>query len=381
MQIIESCYICTTPFQIITATVMACEKKEVADVYIVPQFIGADNYCNRLKKLNVFRKVVLVDSDQFEKYKRFKNGFFRAAGIVVNYIRINKVVRSILLKDTLYDNIYISSKANIGRLICLYHLKHRPKTIISYFDDGEGSYNNERLYTPKTGDYIIRRVIFGKRSIDLSKTIYLYSPELFKTIHTQSGMIIKKIKTWHNDSEMLSKINTLCDYDEKKGIEEDVIFLDTLAEDVFNKDYVSKYYRIQDQINDLFRGNIVYKKHPRDNKKSDPDKRIYCYDSIPFEVICANCDMSKKIIITTSSTAVATPKILFDAEPVIVMMFNFVHWKNKDTGDKEKYYSALMRVYNDKNKFYSPHNKKEFFKCLTELKNRIINYTEDTNEQ
>ena len=361
------CYVCTTPFQIFNAISMCVTNKEVADLYIVPQFAGAVSYYNSIKALNVFRVVTLVNDD-FVPYKRFSNKFIIHLLLFWIYLRIKRVVKPMLAHDSDYKSIFISSKALIGRLICLYHIRAKCDTAFFYFDDGEGSYDNPNLYFPRFWDAFLRKLFFGKRGVILSQTMYLYSPELFSIINPSSTLTIHRISPWVNNNYLLSIINPIVDFDSQKLISEKVILIDSIAEETFDSENSNLYKRMCLKVNDIFGDDIIYKKHPRDKTVYDnANIKTYNYSSIPFEVLCANIDISNKVLIVAASTAVCTPKVLFNAEPYVVLMYKFVKC-NHLALKQDDYYQAIKNTYKDKSRFLIPESEQEFFDCLTRIR-------------
>lgn len=364
MQCIDSCYICTTPFQVIVATTMAYYASEEADIYIVPQFDEAKEYVIRLKTINIFRNVIIVDTQQIESYKTSKRRLFKYVGIIWNYLNIGKIAKKILLKDTLYKKILISSKANIGRIICFYHIKVMSEVAIYYFDDGEGSYDNPLLYKPKIGDLILRFLLFGKRSISLSNTIYLYSPIFYNNLNINIIPNTIKIPTWHKDPILLKAINNICDYSSLKEINENVILIDTVKEECFDNNQCKQYEKILRLIEGIFSEDLIYKKHPRDKNEEEGKINTYKYHNIPFEIICANCNINDKILITESSTSVSIPKLLFDSEPTIILLYKIVKSKIIEEHNSDKFYKALKSIYKDQSKVIIPKTEQELVSYL-----------------
>lgn len=363
----QICYVCTTPFQIMNAVSMCVTNKEVADLYIVPQFAGAESYFNRIKALNVFQVVSLINDD-FVPYKRFSNKILIHLLLFWIYLRIKKFVKPILVPDSDYKSIFISSKALIGRLICLYHIRAKCNSSFFYFDDGEGSYDNPNLYLPRFWDSFLRKLFFGKRGVVLSQTMYLYSPELHSIINPSSTLTIHKISPWINNDYLLNIINFIADFDSQKRISENVILIDSIADETFDSENCKLYKRMCLKVNEFFGNDIIYKKHPRDKTTYDgANIKIYEYSSIPFEVLCANIDISNKVLIVAASTAVCTPKVLFNAEPYVVLMYKFVKC-NQLAVKQDDYYQSIKNTYKDKSRFLIPESEQDFVDCLTRIR-------------
>ena len=375
---VDSCYVCTTPFQIINAITLTYYKKKPADLYIVPQFSGASEYCSRVKQLGLFRQVTVVETEQIEAYKKARSSILKYAGIVKNYLLIERIAKKIFLPDTDYERIFISSKANIGRLMCLYYIRRKKKAAFYYFDDGEGSYDNAELYAPRKGDAMIRKVLFGKRSLSLSDTIYLYSPELFQRMNPASSMRVRRIPSWTSHPELLQYINTVCNYTEEKKITQKVIFLDTICTAVFEPEQCSRYRKLRQQIVRLFGDDIIVKKHPRDPEPSEC--AVYPYKDVPFEVICANSDIGDKLLISLASTAVSMPKLLFDANASAVLLYRLIPPKFGDDRTREAFYQAIRDSYPEKERFSIPDSEEALFKICKGFSERSSGASAEVQE-
>ena len=91
----DTCFICATPYQIIAAVSISHTYKIKSDLYIIPDFAQAKEYEKRIRDLDLFSKVTLVDISRFESYRQSKNRLRYGFGYFFNYFRVNKIVKSI----------------------------------------------------------------------------------------------------------------------------------------------------------------------------------------------------------------------------------------------------------------------------------------------
>lgn len=358
----EKCYICTTPYQVIAAISMLMEHGDEADLVVVPQFVKAAEYVDRIKHANVFKEVILVDTTKIEAYKRRKSKSLFGLGIVWNYVRLGSIVRSIV-GDKQYTSIYISSQANIGRLISLYYMKHGAEIIL--FDDGEGSYDNDKIYKAQGIDSFIRRIIFGKKAIELGTKRRLYSPDLYRSIYGAKDDV-ERINAWTGDSSTLELINYICGYSQEARIQEKAVFLDTIVEEAFGSKAADEYNKMLEIIINSFGDDLIIKKHPRDLNQKGTTTKVYQYQEIPFEVICANSAIEDKVLITAASTAVLMPKIMFDQEPVIIWLYQLLS-KKEMTQKRQRFLSSVKKLYREENRFLIPQSLDELESMLQEV--------------
>ena len=206
MNLIDACFVCTTTYQIMTSINFVLQHKIQADLYICPTFCDAKEIAARIKLQKIFTHTVLVDTNNIEQYKKYKHKLIVHLGIAKNYLQINKIVPGFLVPETVYKKLYVSSKANIGRLMGLYFLKHKIEVETIYFDDGESSYDNPTFMIPSRADALMRGLLFGERKIKV-KTLLLYSPELYRKLNPNSKNIVMQLPLFKQDKRIRSIFN------------------------------------------------------------------------------------------------------------------------------------------------------------------------------
>ena len=358
----DKCFVCATPYQINAAIAISSEYADKSDMYILPDFTHAEEYANRVLDLGVFSNVYLVDSMKYESYRRSKNKLIYGFGFFFNYLRINKIVKDIV-GDADYKRIYISTHHNIGKFICLYFLKCGAEVI--YYDDGEGSYDNHRVYEAFGIEKIVRTLLFGKQSVGLSKKRILYCPELFIDRFGDS-YAVSAIPNWANDIGLLKKIDHVCGYTDLARIDHRFVLLDTIPSEDFNQNGQVVYEELVKTCVDFWGNKLLIKKHPRDHRKQDYQCDVYRYSEIPFEVICANSDINNKVLISSGSKEVFTPKLLFDLEPTIILL-NQIIGETVEKVDRDSVVSFLKNKYHDKSKIIIPKTIDELIDVIRSL--------------
>ena len=378
MRILNACFFCTTPFQILSAVNISLMNNEKADIYIGAHFPQAIEYASRLEKIGIFEKVIIIDEEKIhKKYLKNNRGFFNHLEIAKSYLHINEIAKMILVEDTHYEKAYTSSsRIYVGRMVQLYFLKNRINTEFIYFDDGEGSYYNKITYSFRFLDILVRIILLGTRglkSVVQKKKILLYSPELYKKLNPSSNAEVFTIKPFSAGEGLQTYVNDIFAISEKKLIGESVIIMDTVKTE-FIADHLELCYELV--VEHFGVDNVVIKKHPRDTSISDRTYKYYCEYSIPFEALSLNLDMENKVVIALSSTATVMPKIIFNQEPYIVMLYELINIKNESKRTKkqrELFYKQCKAMYNDKGKFNIPKSCVEFENVLKRIKNELEN--------
>ncbi len=358
----NKCFVCATPYQINAAIAIAGGFADKADMYILPDFSQYEAYAERIQELGLFSKVSLVDSMKFESYRRSKNKLVYGFGFFFNYLRVNRIAKDIV-GDADYKEIYISTHHNIGKFICLYFLKRGAEVI--YYDDGEGSYDNPRVYEAFGIEKIVRRILYGKQAVGLSKKRILYCPELFKERFGDSYTVYA-IPNWANDTNLLKTVSHVCGYTDLARIDHRFVLLDTIPSEDFDQRGQEVYEELVKTCVNTLSNDLMIKKHPRDHRKQEYQCDVYRYSEIPFEVICANSDIENKVLISSGSTAVFTPKLLFDLEPTIILL-NRIVGETVVRVDRDSIVSFLKNKYQDKAKIIVPESIDELLDVISNL--------------
>ncbi len=369
MRNIPACIFCTTPFQIMAAICLMKDKKFKADLYILNQFKQADEVADRMQKEKIFEKVIAVDDSGIkQKYLSHRNYVEFRLKLATTYLHVKEIAESILIPDTHYDEMYVSSQAYVSRLVYFYIIKKKLDTKLVYFDDGEGSYDNDKAFIPKCSDRLIRLLMFGKKSCENVKTKYLYSPELYFRLHPQSaGEEVKKISCIWRDKEAKKLLERIFSLSDETKISEPVIFIDTLRSPLsvsMNETVDSALEILSAQFG---KDRIIIKKHPRDFENMDDGYKYYLYNSIPFEAICTQMDMDKKVMVVVRSTAAVMPKILLNEEPYVIMLYKMIEGSEKDErGDL--FFEACAEEYSRPDRFFMPTTLDEFKDILNKIR-------------
>lgn len=375
---VDSCYICTTPYQIWGAIALHLKKEETADLYIVNQFSNSENVADRISECQLFNKVKWVDESRYKSKSR--NKLVRWGGIIGSYINVTTIFEDICISATEYSKLYISSKAFVGRIFELYHLKNRIAIKQFYFEDGIGSYCNPSLIIPRISDMVIRFLFYGFRSICRSYELVVFCPELFKRLNKNAKLICGSENidaTIFRDR--IDEINYIFQIEKDAAIEEKYVVLDNLNEVLFDDANREKLYSIYRTIDErVGASNIIYKPHPRDKSIKTIDRKYYKYKSIPLESIALNTSFNNKVLFGVTSTAMVSPKMIFDDEPYIILLYKLVKTTYSDMELIESVFEAIKEVYKSKNKFFIPETEVELINIIDHLS--IRRYDEEVSK-
>ncbi len=366
MRNIDACYICSTPFQIIAAISIAQKYYETADIYILNHFEGADICASRIKDYKIFAHIHFFDDRRYIPNGPLK--ILRWLKIVINYLQCKVIARKMIIPDTRYRKLYISCRDIIPRIIWLYFVKCKLGVELIYFDDGAGSYFNDELMKFKSMDRILSHLIAGNAVFTTAQYQLLFSPSLYRLLNGNSPRTICAITANFTRTETVSMFNNIFQLKISDLIAERFILLDCMHEELFDINEQKKLLNIYREIfNICMIANIIVKQHPRDASNKIDNVKYYKNHQIPFECICMNMDCNNKVLISVSSTAVCTPKLLLGDEPYVILLYRLVKSKHTSFADEERYYYACKSLYCNPERFMIPKTIEELINNLRKI--------------
>lgn len=376
MREMEACFFCTTPYQVCTVVGMIRSLNyHNVDIYILNQFEEAAQLVQSVEKEGIADRVILVDDHLIkEKYFIRKGEIRQRLRILLTYFQISKIVPDILLPHTAYNQMFVSTKAVVPNLVHLYFVKKKLPVEYYYFDDGEGSYDNDLIYRTGKRDYLIRRIVFGKESCRYDYPRYLYSPKLYSLLHTD-GALVRKIPNFWNETQYRLLMNRIFHYETDAGI--NIIDTQVIILDIYRGETKTDLGRFFDAkikaVEELVGADsFLIKQHPRTIQEKNTNYRYMCDSSLPFELVCMNNDLEEKVIIAYSSTAVVTPKLLFNQEPYIILLYKM--YNTSDIPERqERYYHACKELYKSNSRFIIPETEDEFYEAIKLVQTHLIN--------
>ncbi len=117
---------------------------------------------------------------------------------------------------------------------------------------------------------------------------------------------------------------------------------------------------IMDAVAEAAEGDIIIKVHPIDPGFKKEGIETY-YSQLPMELLLLSMDCDNKIFVSTLSTAMLTPKLLFNKQPFLVFAYKLVdeHTAKYLPGQaqRQKYYDfieGVMAEYDDKTRCATP---------------------------
>lgn len=364
----DSCYFCTSTFQLLPIISLAIHRNEKADLYIDPDFDGAYKYADKIRQMNIFCDVIVIAANfDYKKYYTINRSLLYKIQTALSYLKVDEIAKMVLIHDVRYTSMFVSSNAYFPRIVHFHFIKNKISTEIKYFDDGIGSYLGNHAYTTILPERLLRRILFGKEATSFAHERFLFSPVLFHMLNKNSNVTVRRIPKIWKENIYKKMFNTVFLESEKVYFKERVMILDQPKYEIFSNNNINSLLEIYKLIIDIVgKENIIIKRHPRCKDKEIETVNYYSSIGMPFECICMNVEMNNKILISYDTTAVITPKLLFNQEPLVILLYKIVKAKRNEVSSTvlDDLFLTFKNTYTDKKRFIIPNN-------IDELKNTL----------
>lgn len=363
----DVCFACTTPYQIIGAISIVVNYNLNADLYIFGMFPNYNNVAYKLSKYDIFMNVHAVDCTYVGSPGRIK-GFFEM-------LFAKKTVSYFLPKEANYDYYFSSSRAFIKTVMQHVLLQRNPQMHRVIYEDGMGTYarNSHPLQVTKL-KLFAEKILGWNLDRPENTSMMAYMPELVEVpegLHCEVDQM-PRLKWNKSNKEMLKDVFSL---KADAAIKNKYIIFDILrnsqsySERRRNILLDNSYQRIMSVVGEK---EIICKPHPRSLYGSSVGMKQYPYQEIPMEILYANMeDLEEKVLITYISSAVFTPKILFDKEPYVICLHNMIE-QSETSFLFQKIYTKFKRVYRNKSKVMAPSTLNELELVLKRISNMYV---------
>lgn len=350
---VKACFACTTPYQLMGAISIAQSKDIKGDLYVFGMFSGYDEIAERIKDYNIFREVIPVDCSRFRSLPTSRYLFH-----MFNY---HREVLYFLPSHISYDIMYISSRAHV-KLLMRHELEHRnPKMRYVMFEDGLGTYSADSHVLNSSKLRRIIEKILGWDTFKPGLTVMMAThPELVTLSKKMSGISIEKMPSFRWSSENRKMLLDIFSVNNMNFINERVILFDvtrgTYKEDLgVNVGLLDKCYQLMS--NNFGYDSVVCKPHPRSKTKTEASVKEYQQKGVPIEILYASMDdLDSRILVGTFSTALFTPKMMFDKEPIVICLYKMVWPGNHEL---PPLYEKLCNMYQHRERIIAPKNIEE----------------------
>ena len=360
----KACYLCTTPLQILGAMAFELQDRQGADLFLFDDLKSYREIGEKLRDTGIFENVycVRLRSSLISGKKRLTRMFFFLRMMTSSFS-----LNSVLDKGICYDRLYTSSSA-MSKMIILNALSKRNAGMeIIMYDDGIGSYS--KAARVKTGSELFRKakkLLNWSEALEHSSEVYLYCPELAEP---EAGKTIRRmpaIMTSEENREIVR--NVFCGQQKNVSIDEKVIIFDTFRKTADNRPGITELDSLYEKAKEVCgEKNIILKAHPRSSVESRAAIKQYTEKQIPMEIVYMGTDhLEDKILVALNSTAVFTPKMFFDKEPRIILLYRLVHADAAVRKKRDELYGKLTGMYEHQERISIPETEEEYRRVLAE---------------
>lgn len=305
---------------------------------------------------NYFSKVYFADS------RKIKNKNKGALQTLWESFVYNKTTKD-LLGTTLgkYQELLYASPVGVDEItkeISKTLIKNNPMIIIRRFEDGFGSYTSlsGHVVSSESG-----RKMYGKflnfHNLKQENTLYLFEPTLAKNSENYNFI---KIPT--DNIEIIHRAKIIFNYKPTKIQEKFIFFGQGTQEFVENaKTYQTMVYEIADIVG---KENFIVKKHPRSVWDEYDDSIHKLNVEYPWELLESEDALQNKVLISYSSTACITGKLLYNSNTHVVYLYPLAKDSFRVSIEFNEYFEKAEKEYSN---IHIARTKEELLEILKEL--------------
>lgn len=246
-----------------------------------------------------------------------------------------------------FDRIITHKYGNAAMSLYDSYVDNKPK--LYHFEEG-------------IGEYLVLDELTNRELLRDVERKYLSIPDLYPG---NAVVSIAKSPPISSDSCFLNELNRLFRYrGELNKYKKYIYFGQTLSIDYNNRvfaDIEKKCFKLYKKCR--LKKQLTIKAHPR-NKASYHLGFKNLHTMAPWECVVAELpDIENRVLVSTSSTCLVTPKLLFNKEPYIICTAKLFENELRNVVIKDDYYERLIaffenvrNIYIRKEKFFIPNN-------------------------
>lgn len=320
--------VATTVFHVIVAVQMkrTILKNKSVDIILGDETPNMKNIADNLENIDIFENVYFVKMNDYNKQIGEYEYYTPFDYCTKKYFDVHKMFSQCKKYDIFlvpffhhfHMNLYSYIKRFINKNIRVY-----------LYEEGVAIYSGMGSIYRKKCEYFSNDKVFKffhyGRMLNEIKGIVTFNPGLL-----QWGENYKKIKIPYinkNDSKMLEILNTVFGYNGEFKDEYDkkiIFFEEAKAEDGIKLNDIGIVNRLSEIVG---KENILIKLHPRSTKNrfSTLGYKTNNNTLIPWEVIFMNHDFSNTLFISTASSSIMHPVIIFKEKINAIFLFKMIH--------------------------------------------------------
>ncbi len=337
-------YIAQVPIHLLFALhILKVDKIRDWDLYYIPTSKNAVELVTRVKETHLFKNVYMLPNISIEYPITLKQGI----DISISRFDVKK-----LLKNKRYDKVYYNSDGWLLNSIIYSCLKDKKAKNI-FVENGINPY-----ITPyDSKQWYLRAFIncSGMTCMDgrFIDSRYIFEPSLMQV--KQRGRIIQLKKIDRDDETYKRNVNHIFEYDTSLDSFADKEII--IMEQGPRKEAIDMYGLWKKVSKLIPMDRAIVKSHPRQKQGNLIGLGFDIFERYvtPWEVISLNQNMSNKTLLSIFSTACIYPKIMYDDEPRIIMLYKLIGIDYSFFGKGMiGFVEGVGNLYRNKERFFVP---------------------------
>lgn len=351
----KNVFVCTTQYQLFNiVNIINQDFSEDINELLIVGFVPA---------LKARLEELAAKSEKFSRITFIKTG--RADGTIKSYIGCAfKILCPSLIPFKAYsiNRLFISSTEIFSRIIAYKFFGCSDSLEIYYFEDGLESYMEvlDSSVKNRTNRLLSRR--FGYSLISKCCGMYVYKPSY--VISNPYNIKLYTINPMDIDSPYVKELYQLFSVDKPIRFPlGTAIFLDAWFVNKIDKANSEKLISL---VLNIAKERMAIKPHPSnyDELKKNQKNTVLIDSKDNFEIIYMNGGVKDAILISAFSTACLLPKLIFNEEPKVILLYRLFErypdvWKSG-----EEFYLRVQKDYTNPDNFIIPNNLDELEEAL-----------------
>lgn len=338
----------TEAFTIIEAVNYIIENEITeADAYVIKVTSSSEQWAEKLRETKLFKNVYLWN----QVLLAYPITFRKCVDVVLNGKKLVK-----FMKDKRYDFAYYN---NGGWLVnSIFYsgvVQNNPNAKHIYLEHVSLTYTTAYHEKSRWLAFFIKLFGFKLLSGPQLTSFKVYKPELVQV--EQCVPVEKMAKIDRNNPHVVEILNGIFDYDRENDDFKDKEII-IMEQPPYKEKYdIEAFWQPVLDIIDTER--TILKAHPRQKECALKDKGINISrnHTIPWEINILNNNISNKVQITIFSSSCTSPKVMFDEEPIIILLYKLLPFDYSFLGEKLlDFTDAVAKNYQDPTRFFVPNS-------------------------
>ena len=343
-------YYCTTPLQVMIAINMHYNqvlahgyrksKADViqADIIIVDIFRNAKSIGDNLSDLGIFDQVYIISE---EDHKQHKNGVKKIFGIAYDTLFPKRLLRQQFDRNSVefLKNAYSVIVSSVFSHSVAALITMNRKAAYVMMDDGLASYFGDWTKRIRSSGYLalLKYRNFG---VDISKPEALY---VMRSDMCKSTLCNEIVQLPEFSASLLELYRKIFGFSrDRLNHLNSIIWLTQPSKTDSQKEVANNIYKCLLKHKE----NVSVRIHPREKSERSYNDFNIDKDETLWEIKLIDINIESSLLITLNSTAVMTPKLLYDKEPWVIFAYRLVG--NRPSEQFEQVIDQLIESYADK---------------------------------